>query len=73
MSPQTGWLELMALMSFEMSVLGNISIAFFALSVGGNISATSAYLKPNVLFSINLNLSLGYYICCNIKRVIEDI
>lgn len=36
------WLVRMELMSLELSVLGNISTAFFALSVGGNITITSA-------------------------------
>jgi len=35
------WLERTALMSYEPSVLGNISTAFLALSVGGNISRVS--------------------------------
>jgi len=36
------WLVRMELMSLELSVLGNISTAFFALSIGGNITITSA-------------------------------
>jgi len=40
--PHTGWLERTALMSFAPYVLGNISTAFLALSVGGNISTITA-------------------------------
>jgi len=40
--PHTGWLERTALMSFAPYVLGNISTAFLALSVGGKISTITA-------------------------------